>query len=212
MIGRDMEKAAKFIGFRRHCLTTDGEGVTTLAAFWGCPLRCQYCLNPHSLREGTRCEELTPTQLYDKVKLDNLYFLATNGGVTFGGGEPLLQVPFMREFREICGRDWRLYVETSLNVPWSLVAATTDIIDGYIVDIKDTDPDIYKKYTTRENERVLDNLRRLIEIVGTENVLVRVPLIPNFNTEEDVARSKERLREMGVTRFDDLTYKTEINK
>ena len=84
-----MEKAAKFIGFRRHCLTTDGEGVTTLAAFWGCPLRCQYCLNPHSLREGTKCEELTPTQLYDKVKLDNLYFLATNGGVTFGGGEPL---------------------------------------------------------------------------------------------------------------------------
>jgi pyruvate formate lyase activating enzyme len=207
-----MEKAAKFIGFCRHCLTTDGEGVTTLAAFWGCPLRCQYCLNPHSLREGTKCEELTPTQLYDKVKLDNLYFLATNGGVTFGGGEPLLQVPFMREFREICGRDWRLYVETSLNVPWSLVAATTDIIDGYIVDIKDTDPDIYKKYTTRENEQVLDNLRRLVKTVGTENVLVRVPLIPNFNTEEDVARSKVRLREMGVTRFDDLTYKTEINK
>ena len=207
-----MGKAAKFIGFRRHCLTTDGEGVTTLAAFWGCPLRCQYCLNPHSLREGTKCEELTPTQLYDKVKLDNLYFLATNGGVTFGGGEPLLQVPFMREFREICGRDWRLYIETSLNVPWSLVAATTDIIDGYIVDIKDTDPDIYRRYTTRENVQVLDNLRRLVEIVGTERVLVRVPLIPGVNTEDDLARSKECLRAMGVTRFDDLTYKTEINK
>jgi pyruvate formate lyase activating enzyme len=207
-----MEKAAKFIGFRRHCLTTDGEGVTTLAAFWGCPLRCQYCLNPHSLREGTKCEMLTPEQLYDKVKLDNLYFLATNGGVTFGGGEPLLQVPFMREFREICGRAWRLYIETSLNVPWSLVQATTDIIDGYIVDIKDTDPEIYRAYTTRENEQVLDNLRRLIEIVGTENVLVRVPLIPNFNTEEHRARSKKRLRELGVTRFDELTYRTQIKK
>lgn len=207
-----MENAVKFIGFRRHCLTTDGEGVTTLAAFWGCPLRCRYCLNPHSLREGTKCEELTPMQLYDKVKLDNLYFLATGGGVTFGGGEPLLQVPFMREFRKICGREWRLYVETSLNVPWSLVQATTDIIDGYIVDIKDTDPDVYRAYTTRENEQVLDNLRRLIEIVGTERVLVRVPLIPSFNTEEHRARSKARLREMGVTRFDELTYKTEINK
>ena len=207
-----MEKAAKFIGFRRHCLTTDGEGVTTLAAFWGCPLRCHYCLNPHSLREGTRCEELTPAQLYDKVKIDNLYFLATNGGVTFGGGEPLLQVPFMREFREICGRDWRLYVETSLNVPWSLVQATVDVIDGYIVDIKDTDPDIYKRYTTRENLQVMDNLRRLVEIVGTERILVRLPLIPGFNTEDDRARSKERLRAMGVTRFDELTYKTEINK
>ena len=207
-----MDKAAKFIGFRRHCLTTDGEGVTTLAAFWGCPLRCRYCLNPHSLREGTKCEELTPGQLYDKVKLDNLYFLATGGGVTFGGGEPLLQVPFMREFREICGKEWRLYAETSLNVPWPLVKATTDIIDGYIVDVKDTDPDIYRAYTTRENEQVLDNLRRLVEEVGTERVLVRVPLIPGFNTEEHRARSKALLREMGVTRFDDLTYKTEINK
>ena len=207
-----MEKTAKFIGFRRHCLATDGEGVTTLAAFWGCSLYCQYCLNPHSLREGTRREALTPQQLYDKVKIDNLYFLATNGGVTFGGGEPLLQVPFMREFREICGREWRLYVETSLNVPWSLVEATTDVIDGYIADIKDTDPDIYKRYTTRENLQVMDNLCRLIEMVGTERVLVRVPLIPGFNTEDDRARSKERLRAMGVTRFDELTYKTEINK
>ena len=155
---------------------------------------------------------LTPEQLYDKVKLDNLYFLATNGGVTFGGGEPLLQVPFMREFREICGRAWRLYIETSLNVPWSLVQATTDIIDGYIVDIKDTDPEIYRAYTMRENEQVLDNLRRLIEIVGTENVLVRVPLIPNFNTEEHRDRSKKRLRELGVTRFDELTYRTQIKK
>ena len=151
-------------------------------------------------------------QLYEKVKLDNLYFLATGGGVTFGGGEPLLQVPFMREFREICGREWRLYIETSLNVPWSLVQATTDIIDGYIVDIKDTDPGIYRAYTTRENAQVLDNLRRLVEIVGTESVLVRVPLIPGFNTEEHRARSKTLLREMGVTRFDELTYKTEIKK
>ena len=80
------------------------------------------------------------------------------------------------------------------------------------MDIKDTDPEIYKRYTTRENVQVLDNLRRLIEIVGTERVLVRVPLIPDFNTEDDRARGKERLRAMGVTRFDDLIYKTDIKK
>ena len=59
---------------------------------------------------------------------------------------------------------------------------------------------------------MLDNLRRLVEIVGTERVLVRVPLIPEFNTEKHRARSKTLLREMGVTRFDELTYKTEIKK
>ena len=84
-----MSGAAKFIGIRRHRLTTDGEGVTTLAAFWGCPLRCQYCLNPYCMDEHFKGEMLTPQELYDRVKIDDLYFRASGGGVTFGGGEPL---------------------------------------------------------------------------------------------------------------------------
>lgn len=199
-------KPAKFIGIRRHRLVTDGEGVTTLAAFWGCPLRCRYCLNPYCMDESFTGEMLTPQELYDRVKIDNLYFRASGGGVTFGGGEPLLQMSFLREFRALCGDAWRLYVETSLNVPLSSVQAAADIFDGFIVDVKDTDPNVYRRYTERDNTQMLQNLAWLISTVGAKRVLVRLPLIPNFNTEDDRRRSRALLENMGLTRFDEFTY------
>ena len=80
---------APFIAISRHRIQTDGEGVTTLCGFYGCPLRCKYCINPQSFRDDTKKLLHTPESLYNAVKLDDIYFLATNGGVTFGGGEPL---------------------------------------------------------------------------------------------------------------------------
>ena len=77
---------AKIIGIARHRLLTDGDGVTTLVAFHGCPLCCRYCLNPQSLGDGGRFREYSPEQLYAETRIDELYFIATNGGVTFGGG------------------------------------------------------------------------------------------------------------------------------
>ncbi|MBR0442783.1 MAG: radical SAM protein [Clostridia bacterium] len=201
-----MSGGAKFIGIRRHRLATDGEGVTTLAAFWGCPLRCRYCLNPYCMDENFKSEMLTPRELYDRVKIDDLYFRASGGGVTFGGGEPLFQIPFLREFRALCGDAWRLYAESSLNVPRVSVEEAAEIFDGFIVDVKDTNPDIYRRYTERDNAQMLQNLAWLIDKVGSERVLVRLPLIPDFNTEDDRARSRELLKSMGVTRFDEFEY------
>lgn len=80
---------APFIGLCRHRIQTDGEGVTTLAAFHGCPLHCRYCLNPQCHTSPDRWLWHTPETLYQEVKQDELYFLATGGGITFGGGEPL---------------------------------------------------------------------------------------------------------------------------
>ncbi|MDE6542088.1 MAG: 4Fe-4S cluster-binding domain-containing protein, partial [Muribaculaceae bacterium] len=75
---------AKIIGIARHRLSTDGDGVTTLVAFHGCPLRCRYCLNPQSLGEGGCFRWYSPEQLYAAARIDELYFISTNGGVTFG--------------------------------------------------------------------------------------------------------------------------------
>ncbi len=55
-----------------------------------------------------------PAELYDETRIDELYFLATNGGVTFGGGEPGMHPDFIREFRELCGQGWQINLETSL--------------------------------------------------------------------------------------------------
>ena len=197
--------SAKIFGISRHRLTTDGEGVTTLVAFSGCPLRCKYCINKTSW-DDTKSRDYTPEMLYEEVKIDQLYFLATKGGITFGGGEPLLQVEFIKEFRELCGNQWQIVAETCLNVPSKNIQALDPILDGYIIDIKDMNPDIYKAYTGKDNVLVLSNLQWLLQHGDPNRIMVRVPHIPDFNTDEDVLQSMEQLKKMGVKHFDEFNY------
>ena len=201
-------KTAPLIGISRHRLTTDGEGVTTLVAFHGCPLRCKYCLNPQSLHSEGIWKHYDCMQLYEEVRLDELYFLATHGGITFGGGEPCLQSDFIYEFRQLCGQEWQLSVESSLNVPQENIEKLLPVIDYYIIDIKDINNDIYQQYTVKENEKVLNNLHYLIEHGKNEQIIVRTPIIPVYNSESDVDNSIRLLKEMGITQFDRFTYKT----
>ncbi len=187
-------------------MATDGEGVTTLVCAWGCPLRCEYCLNKFTWDEKTGAEHLTPKELYDRVRLDSLYFEATGGGVTFGGGEPLLYAEFFPEFREITGSKWKLYAETCLSVPREKLLSAVQVMDGFIVDIKDTDPEVYRAYTGREVTLAMENLRLLTSLVDPARIRVRLPLIPSYNTDAHRDRSEILLRDMGITNIERFTY------
>ena len=199
---------APVITCSRLRMQTDGQGITTLVCFHGCPLRCKYCLNPFSFAPKTRRENLTARTLYERVKIDELYFLATSGGVTFGGGEPLLYADFLQEFRDICGKDWHLCAETSLNVPWERARTAAGCIDQFYIDCKDVSPEIYRRYTGQDNGRMLENLRKLLALVGPERIVLRLPLIPGYNSEADRQESRARLEDMGITHFDLFTYRT----
>lgn len=202
-----MEKQqAKIIGIARHRLSTDGDGVTTLVAFHDCPLRCRYCLNPQSLGDDGRFREYSPEDLYDTVRIDELYFIATNGGVTFGGGEPSLRPQFIREFRELCGPEWQLNLETSLCVPSANIEALLPVVNNLIIDIKDMNPDIYRSYTGQSNDLVLDNLRLIADAGRQQDCIIRIPLIPDYNTDNDREKSRKALEALGFTRFDLFTY------
>ena len=201
-----MRQRAKIIGIARHRLSTDGDGVTTLVAFHCCPLSCRYCLNPHSLGDGGRFREYSPEQLYAETRIDELYFLATNGGVTFGGGEPCLRPQCIREFRELCGPAWQLNLETSLNVPPPNIEALLPVVNTLIIDIKDTNPDIYRDYTGQSNALVLENLRLIADAGRQSDCIVRIPLIPGYNTDADRDASRKALEALGFTRFDLFTY------
>jgi len=187
-------------------MATDGEGITTLVCAWGCPLRCKYCLNKFTWDENTKVRRYTPQELYDKVRLDSLYFEATGGGVTFGGGEPLLHADFFPAFRALCGTGWKLYAETSLCVPEEKIRTAALVLDGFIVDIKDTDPAVYRSYTGREGSTALDNLRLLITLTDPAKIRVRLPLIPGYNTEENRNSSEAILRKLGITDIDKFDY------
>jgi len=190
----------------RHRMATDGVGVTTLVAAHGCPLRCKMCLNPHCFDENTPIKHLSPNELYDIVKIDDLYFQATGGGVTFGGGEPLLHSEFIAEFRKLCGIKWHISAETCLNIPPDKLEIAAECVDAFFVDIKDMNPEIYRSYTGRDNNRVIENLKYLIKRISPEHITVRVPNIPGYNRPDDVQKSTDILRAMGFTNLDIFTY------
>ena len=198
------------IGISRLRMLNDGDGVTTLVAGFGCPLRCRYCLNPQCFAGRKPSHTYTVQELLDEVRIDDLYFQATNGGVVFGGGEPLLQADFIHAFRQACPEQWRLGLESSLAVPAEVLRKVVKDLDFYLIDIKDMNPDIYFAYTGRDNDDVLANLQILAEEADLDQIVIRIPLIRDFNTPEDQQRSKELLENMGFRKFDLFTYNVEV--
>ena len=193
------------LSIARLRIGTDGIGVTTLVAGGGCPLHCRWCINAHLLREAP-AESVSAEELLNRVRIDDLYFRATGGGVTFGGGESLLHAEFIRSFRAICPPDWHISVETSLAVSAASVRTAAEAVDEFIIDCKDTNPERYAAYTGGDGTLMLSNLRLLLDTVGSERVLVRVPLIPQYNTPEQQAKNAEVLQKMGVTRVNLFSY------
>ncbi len=200
------------IGISRHRIGTDGEGVTTLVGGHGCPLDCKYCLNPQCKSKNIPFN-FTSRELYERLSVDSLYFTATNGGVTFGGGEPLLQAEFIREFILLCrerGEKWRFTLETSLAVSHGKLSMLDGLIDEYVVDIKDMNDEIYLAYTQYSPSAMKDNLYHISAM--SERVVVKTPLIPEYNNAEDTLRSRIELEALGFTRFERFKYITDIKK
>ena len=210
------ETHSPIFGIRRLRMGIDGTGVTTLVTFMGCPLNCKYCLNNFCHRAVFQKDGVTPSkgvqllspqQLYNKVKIDDIYFQTTGGGICFGGGEPCMASEYIICFKNICRENhkpWKLTIETSLNVPRAMVEDLLLIIDHWIVDIKDMNPQIYESYTGKDNSQVIDNLKLLHE--RGAKLTVRVPLILDYNTDKDVDRSIKALHDIGITSIDKFNY------
>mgnify|MGYP003291891824 CR=1 FL=1 len=203
-----MSITAPIVTYSRHRMMIDGNGITTLVIFHNCPLRCKYCANPYTIESQTKTHLFTPQELFDKVKIDNLYFLATNGGITFGGGEPLLYPDFISEFHDICPDAWSINIETSLSIPFANIEKTAELVDMFYIDCKDSNPQIYKEYTGKDNSLMIENIKKLLCIIPSEKITLKLPLIPGYNTKEDVENSREFFKALGVTQFFDLTYLT----
>ena len=205
---------APIFAVSRLRMNTDGSGITTLVAFMGCPLKCRYCLNPkchESIKEGDDIMMLTPQRLYDLVKIDNIYFQTTGGGICFGGGEPTMYANFIKAFRQVCGDKWKITLETSLACSADDLEMLADVVDHWIVDVKSMDSAIYEMYTGRPSG-VSQNLSRLQKLVPNEKVTIKVPAIPDFNEDRDLDADRELIsQQFGFTDVVKTTYKV-INR
>jgi len=184
------------ITVNRHRLSTDGNGITTLVALAGCPLGCKYCINKDILNVKNRVP-CSPEKLLEKAMIDYCYFTATGGGITFGGGEPLLHSEALLEFMSIKPADVSVVIETSLNHDSEHVSAVLDKADELIIDIKSMKPVIYKEYTGRDNSLTLKWLKYIIDNGLKDKCTIKVPNIPEFTSKEDIDDSVEALKDMG---------------
>ncbi len=179
---------------------TDGKGVTTLVTFFDCPLHCKYCINNYCHEEDSSFGAVprgayTPEELVKILKKDDIYYKMSGGGITFGGGEPLLQSAFIHEVCKLSDPAWKKRIETSLNVPWRCIVPVLNDIDEWIIDIKDLDDLIYQRYTGASIRKLRWNLIRITDYVDASKLHIRVPRIPDFNTDVNIEESVKWIRE-----------------
>lgn len=205
MMINNEKKKAEIMGINRHRMGTDGKGISTLITFYGCPLNCKYCLNPKCKSESTPCTYIEPKDLVNLLMVDDIYFKSTGGGIVFGGGEPLLNAEYIKEVCDLVPLQWKIRMETSLNVKWDKIELLLPYIDQWIIDIKDSNTEIYKNYTGVDNLKVYDNVLRLSHKTGKEKLLIRIPKIPNYNTEKNIQESVKLYSNLG--NIDIFNYK-----
>lgn len=192
-------------GIERLRIQTDGEGVRTLIALNHCMLNCRYCINKQHINVFPFYKKVSVEQLGSMIEKDAVYFEMSNGGVTFGGGEPLLYADFIQAFHQQYP-EWNIDVQTSLNVLAYDVEKLIDVVDVWHIDVKDMNPRIYELYTGCSNENVIHNLKMLCTRIPQCKIRVRVPHIPKYHCDKDIVYSVQVLREMGIENIEEFDY------
>ena len=134
--------------------------------------------------------EYTVRQVMDQVLADKAFYDKSGGGVTFSGGECMLQPEFLAELLRACrSAGISTAVDTAGCVPFERFERILPDTDLFLYDIKCVSPALHKAYTRVDNSRILENYRRLL--AEKARVWVRVPVIPGFN---DDPREMEKIR------------------
>ena len=124
--------------------------------------------------------KLTARELLGEIQKDIPFYDTSGGGVTFSGGEPLLQAEFLIEVLKLCG-DEHIHraVDTSGYASYEILMAVAGHSDLFLYDLKMMDPAKHEKFTGVSNRLILDNLVRLAR--ERIDLIIRIPLIPGVN-------------------------------
>ncbi len=194
----------------------DGPGIRTTVFLKGCPMSCMWCHNPEGQSQqpqviqspaGERIagKEYTAQELAQLLNPQVDILRANEGGITFSGGEPLMQADFVAEVIALLD-DVHVLLDTSgygKEQDFRLLANLSDLV---FFDIKLIDRDAHRHYTGCDNKLILSNLRILDEL--GKPYVIRVPLVPGVtDTNQNLLDIVQTVHGMpGLLRVELLPY------
>jgi len=193
----------------------DGPGIRTTVFMKGCPLSCVWCHNPESMNPDI-CEvpktvrfgdktftenetvghEISVEDLMKELLKEQIFMDESGGGVTFSGGEPLMQATFLNQALKACKQSgMHTAVDTSGYARWEIIEETAKFTDLFLYDLKMLNDDLHQQYTGVSNRLILENLRNLSAM--NKPIMVRIPFIPEITlTEKNIAKSIDFLKSL----------------
>lgn len=184
----------------------DGEGIRFDIFLTGCPLRCAYCHNPDTWHKGSI--EMSATEVFNKAKRYKPYF-KNGGGVTFSGGEPLLNADFINELYPMLQSEGIGYcIDTSGSVALTdSVKTAIDNADMIILDIKFHNSSDYEKYT-KGNFDLFMNIGKYCSDKN-KRLWLRTVVVPNINdTKEDMELYANLVKDFEFEKYELLGFHT----
>jgi pyruvate formate lyase activating enzyme len=129
-------------------------------------------------------KETNVSEVIREVERDRAFYEESHGGVTFSGGEPLMQIGFLNTLLEKCkDLDFHTAVDTSGYASQKSVDKIKNKVDLFLYDLKLMDDKKHRKYTGVTNKLILENFKRLAN--AGSRILVRVPVVPGINSDKD---------------------------
>lgn len=166
--------------------------------------RCDRVCASHSIALAGRY--VSVDEIMAAAAKDEVFYETSGGGVTIGGGEPLLQPDFARMLLAACkARGYNTAVETAGHVPWDNIDCLRGDVDLFLYDIKTMDPERHRHFVGSDNKLILENARKLA--ASGANIVIRMPVIPGVNdTPESIDAVAAFAGSIGAGDFELLPY------
>ena len=203
----------------QHFSLDDGPGIRTTVFLKGCNLTCPWCCNPenisfeieeynHNNQKEYFGYDISLEELEKEILKDEVFYSENDGGVTFSGGEPLLQIkelePLLKSLRT---KNINICFETALSVPSELLEMAIEYIDEIFIDVKILDKNDAKNVLNLDLDLYFDNLELINSSnLNKENVIFRIPLNNEYTLREENIKLILKL----IERYPD--FKVEIFK
>jgi pyruvate formate lyase activating enzyme len=203
----------------------DGPGIRTTIFFKGCPLRCKWCHNPESQESGVEQVDVlkvldgksfetkmavgrwqSAEDIIKEIKKDEIFYLESGGGITFSGGEPLMQPEALLELLAYCRKNnYHTAVDTCGHAEPSVLSQVMELADLWLFDLKLVDDAKHIEYTGVSNELALKNLETLAG--AGKSIIIRLPLIPGItDTGKNLEDIAKQMKKLDLTQIDLLPY------